>query len=163
VLLRESQSCIRLCMSRVLSARKPINTYVTYWDLGIFLVHHLFVCTLCLHLTQGYVACCRSFNLGHPAPGTFRVGTSQKPRAMITLKCLDTSVRIPKCLDTSVRIPIRITRLLRLSLSTFTQTTFFPMHVANNNKITMSQVHVTRYSHNSLLTDELLIIHQGQL
>jgi hypothetical protein len=37
------------------------------------------------------------------------------------------------------------------------------MHVANNNKITMSQVHVTRYSHNSLLTDELLIIHQGQL
>jgi hypothetical protein len=27
----------------------------------------------------------------------------------------------------------------------------------------MSQVHVTLYSHNSLLTDELLIIHQGQL
>jgi hypothetical protein len=27
VLLRESRSCIQLCMSRVLSARKPINTY----------------------------------------------------------------------------------------------------------------------------------------
>jgi hypothetical protein len=46
-----------------------------------------------------------------------------------------------KCLDASVLMPIKITQLLWLSLSTFTQMwSFFPS-LYNNNKMTRSQLH----------------------
>jgi hypothetical protein len=64
-----------------------------------------------------------------------RVGTSQKPRTLITLKCLDTSV-----LNTDKNHLITLTLPLDIHSNTF-----FPF-LYNNNIMTTSQLHVTLYS-----------------
>ena len=64
-----------------------------------------------------------------------RVGTSQGPRTLITLKCLDTSI-----LNTDKNHLITLTLPLDIHSNTF-----FPF-LYNNNKMTTSQLHVTLYS-----------------
>jgi hypothetical protein len=66
VLLRESWSCIRLCMSRVLSAKltkKHLSNDILIYSWSTTCTYALFA------FDQGNVACCRSFLFGHPALG----------------------------------------------------------------------------------------------
>jgi hypothetical protein len=62
VLLRESRSCESRSCIRLCSVTYPLRPW--------YILGPPFVCTLCVHLIWGNVACCRSFNLGHPVLGT---------------------------------------------------------------------------------------------
>jgi hypothetical protein len=127
VLLHESRSCIRLCMSQVLSAKltnKHLSNDILIYSWSTTCIYALFA----FDPRQ----CCL---LPIIPFWDIRVGRSQGPRTLITLKCLDTSI-----LNTDENHLITLTLPLDIHSDTF-----FPF-LYNNNKMTMSQLHVILYS-----------------
>jgi hypothetical protein len=75
--------------SWVLSAKLTDKTLIQ-WQLDTFLVHHLYLCIVCIWPKAMLLVADHSFLVTQR--WDIRVGTSQEPRTLITLKCLDTSV-----------------------------------------------------------------------